>query len=397
MSIPIFWRLILGYFAVLFLSVAVSSYSIVQLSGLSGTARAALDVDNRMIAYGETLTDAFLSEVRYAGRFLITHSKALHDQFRQFKGDFVRYMSELNALATSAEVKLRLSRVEELHARYQDLFEREVRYVQARQPYAESRYQQEREKVLESTLGELDRLKAQLKKNLNEKLASMEQAARRTRSIAAVTTVILLGLGIALSLVTSKSITKPLSELSRRAANPRRDPAAPGLDFYRIPEIQAVADALSNAQRRLDEAAKANAAFVNSITEQLGTPLISLNKRLSYLGDELAERMSPEQRTTFAVMAEETDRLIRHCTKLQPSEPQLEPEALKAPTVRGETAGGSLVTEVLDWRSHWRGFLNRVERAARPISESACSLVAGSWKTILHSIKTLAYGKAEKQ
>jgi hypothetical protein len=96
-------------------------------------------------------------------------------------------------------------------------------------------------------------------------------------------------------------------------------------------------------------------------------------------------------------MAEETDRLIRHCTKLQPSEPQLEPEALKAPTVRGETAGGSLVTEVLDWRSHWRGFLNRVERAARPISESACSLVAGSWKTILHSIKTLAYGKAEKQ
>src|SRR5918994_4752158 len=101
MSIPIFWRIILGYSVILLLAVAVAAYSIVQLSGLSGTARSALDSENRMMAYQETLTDAFLSEVRYAGRFLITRANAHHNEFRQFKEDFNRYMNELTALAAS--------------------------------------------------------------------------------------------------------------------------------------------------------------------------------------------------------------------------------------------------------------------------------------------------------
>ena len=131
MQIPIFWRLISGYALILLLSVGVSAYSGVQLGSLSGTARLALDTDNRMISAQEKLTDAFLSEVRYAGKFVITHTASLHEQFRQFKNDFTGYMSEIKSLAASPHTKVRLSRVEELHQRYQDLFDREVRYIKA--------------------------------------------------------------------------------------------------------------------------------------------------------------------------------------------------------------------------------------------------------------------------
>ncbi|HEU4640206.1 MAG TPA: hypothetical protein VFS84_15240, partial [Candidatus Binatia bacterium] len=61
MSLPIFWRIILGYSVILLLGSGVAAYSIVQLGGLSGTARSALDSENRMMAYQETLTEAFLS------------------------------------------------------------------------------------------------------------------------------------------------------------------------------------------------------------------------------------------------------------------------------------------------------------------------------------------------
>src|ERR671914_584405 len=105
MSIPIFWRIMFGYSGILLLAVAVAGYSIFQLGGLSGTARAALDRDNRMIAYQETLTDAFLSEIRYAGRFLITRAAANHDEFRQFQEDFKRYMSELKSLAAAVDIE----------------------------------------------------------------------------------------------------------------------------------------------------------------------------------------------------------------------------------------------------------------------------------------------------
>ena len=66
----------------------VAAYSIVQLGSLSGTARAALDIDNRMMAYQETLTDAFLSEVRYAGRFLITRAACKPRRISPVQGRF---------------------------------------------------------------------------------------------------------------------------------------------------------------------------------------------------------------------------------------------------------------------------------------------------------------------
>jgi CHASE3 domain sensor protein len=113
MAIPLFWRLILGYSAILLLTIGTSLYSIIQLSAFSKTARAAIDTDYRMIASQETLTDALLSEVRYGGKYLITQSPASYDQFLQFKNDFVRYLSGLKASNVSREILTQLSHVEQ--------------------------------------------------------------------------------------------------------------------------------------------------------------------------------------------------------------------------------------------------------------------------------------------
>src|SRR5262249_39741657 len=135
MAVPIFWRVILGFSAILVLSIGLSLYSIVQLGSLSNTARTALDVDNRMIAYEEKLRDAILSEARYGTRFIITQASTLHDQYREFKKDFIGYLNELNSLAESPDIKARLARVQEFHLRYDDLFDQEVQYLNAHQTY----------------------------------------------------------------------------------------------------------------------------------------------------------------------------------------------------------------------------------------------------------------------
>ena len=181
MPIPLFWRLILGYAAILLLSVGTSVYSIVQLGGLSQTARDAIDTDYRTIAHQETLTDAFLSEARYGGKYLITQAPASYDQFRQFKNDFLRYLGELKSAGVSGEITTQLVRVDQLHRSYHDLFEQEVRYLKAGQPYAQSRYQQERDKILENTLRELAHLKDQLEKTLHDKLEHMSGTAGAAR------------------------------------------------------------------------------------------------------------------------------------------------------------------------------------------------------------------------
>ena len=317
MSMAIFWRIIFGYSIILLLAAGVAAYSIVQLGGLSGTARAALNTDNRMMAYQETLTDAFLSEVRYAGRFLITRADAHHKEFRQFKEDFKRYMDEMTSRATSDEIKARLLIIDELHLRYHELFDQEVRYIKAGQPYAQSRYQQEREKILDSALRELEGLRSQLQANLNHKLEAMEQAARPARNIAIAGTLVLIGLGVVLSLLISRSITKPLSELTRRTAEEAEDPDAV-VEAEGIPEIQELAKTLAHERHRILEVARSQAGFFDDVSEQLTAPLTSIQQRLTYLKRHLSQADRHDQNPSLEVIIKETERLIDHCNQLKP-------------------------------------------------------------------------------
>jgi hypothetical protein len=235
MAISIFWRLVLSHIGILVLSGAACLYSIVQLGSLSGTARAALGNNHRMIDYQEALTDAFLSEVRYGGKYLITHTEGRHDQLRQFKKDFTDYLELLKARAEPEPVTISLTRIERFHRQYHDLYDREVEYIRAKQIYASSRYQQERDKIIESTIRELDGLKAQLRAKLQEKLEGIDQGARRARKIAVISTLIVLIMGTLLSLKVSQSITDPLGEtiasLPRNQTDWLRAPMSWGMNF----------------------------------------------------------------------------------------------------------------------------------------------------------------------
>lgn len=211
MSISIFWRLILSHTGILLLSGATCLYSIVQLGSLSGTARSALDTNHRLLDYQEALTEAFLSQIRYSGKYLITHAESRYQQSRQFKKDFTDYLSMLKKLDESQSTGALLGRIERLHEQYHELLDRETAYIRVNQSYAQTRYQQEREKVMESTLTELEALKVQLRAKLLEKLESIDRGARTARRIAVVTTLLVLLLGALLSLRVSKAIGAPAS------------------------------------------------------------------------------------------------------------------------------------------------------------------------------------------
>ncbi|HXF76320.1 MAG TPA: hypothetical protein VNN13_09535 [Methylomirabilota bacterium] len=218
MAIPIFWRLILGTMGTLFLSVAVCLYTIIELGTLSQTARSALDGDQRMIGYQEALTDAFLSEARYGDKFIFTHAADRYSEMQQFKGDFNRYLGELKAMTDSEEVAALLSKIDQFHRQYHELFDREVAYIRANQTYAQTRYQQERDKLLESALGELERLKGRLKENLQAKLQRIDRAARTSRQIGLLTTLVVAFLGTWFSLKISRSVAAPLKQPDRTTA-----------------------------------------------------------------------------------------------------------------------------------------------------------------------------------
>jgi CHASE3 domain sensor protein len=383
MAMPIFWRLMCSYSVILLLSLTTISYSVLQLAQLSTLAHTALNNETRMLGYEEKLTDAFLSEVRYAGKFIITRATPLHDQLQQFKGDFVRYIDELKASAESADIRARLARVEEFHLRYHELFNQEVRYLSARQPYAETRYREEKEKMLENALAELVSLKVQLQNQLQGKLERVESAARRSRTIAVAATIALLVFGMGLSFVISRSIVNALSELRRMADHTGNEPAH-GSDFSRMPEIHDLAVALNNEKRRLQDAARANASFVHSIHHEFSTPLISMNKRLIFLKAELRPHVTAEQLKQIEILAAETEHLISRCCQL-PEAPKLPVNLAEHEPVNGiSPVAKGAPDRVVDDGSD--SFVQRMHQKIEAVFGRARELWSGAWTGLRESL-----------
>ena len=193
---PIILRnFMMGYSSMLILMVAISGYSSIQLGKLSESANLAVNVEQRMIDHSEKLADAFLSEVRYAGKFIVTHAAVHQDQSKQFKGDFDRYLAQLKALHGPKDAVQRLARTEEFHAQFYQLFEKEIDYINNKQPYAESRYREERERIVDYLLRELDAFKNDLHESLQQRIGDIEQAALKSRRITLGATLLLVGLG----------------------------------------------------------------------------------------------------------------------------------------------------------------------------------------------------------
>jgi hypothetical protein len=317
---PIFWRLVSGYTAILLLSAGVSLHYVGELGALSARARSALESDSRRITILETLTDAFLSEARYAGKYVISHTREHYEQYLQFNNDFGRYLKDLHGLRQSADSKTRLNRIGDLHVRYNDLFQREVAYTASSQMYGESRYRQEKEKILESALRELELFRAYAQKNLQAELGQMGNAANAARRRAIITTLALLGIGFGLCYAISRSITTPLLALQDDDVREVSAPA-PSSPTGRIPEIRALAEKLRLAKARARDANQSRAVFVHMVSNEFATPLLSLKNRLYAFRSTLGEHATAEQKSALAVMSDETERLIQACVRVQSKAP----------------------------------------------------------------------------
>jgi CHASE3 domain sensor protein len=330
---PIFWRLASGYLAILLLSAGISLHFIGELGALGTSARSALESDSRRVTLLEILTDAFLSEARYAGRFVISHTSELYDQYLQFNNDFARTLKALEALPQSAESQRRVTRIGELHLRYTDLFQREIAYLRSSQTYGESRYRQEKEKILESALRELELFRASAQKNLEAELAHIGTAASAARNRAFITMLALLGIGFGLCYAISRSITLPLVALQDAAASGAAS-TSPATALGAIPEIRALAETLRNARQQVHEVRRNHAAFLDEFSLEFTTRLLSLQNRLNAFQSSLGETASGEQNTALVVMIDEAERLIDACARVCPNAPAEATGPKAAPVLR---------------------------------------------------------------
>jgi two-component system sensor histidine kinase GlrK len=310
MRFTLFSRLVLGYLAIFILVMAVGIYAVYQLRRIQDITRSMLERDRRILDLGEKLSDAALSQVRYEKKFFITKDAVIYDELQRFQKDFERLLDQAVPVADSRG-KFLLKGVSDDYQRYRDLVGEEIELMRGQKAYAADRYKLEKEISVDKILAGLERLKARGQQRSEGKLTGVAEAGADAHQVAMIIAAVSLGLVLAISLLITRSVTKPLSALKERTGQIARGEFEGNLELTSPPEIAELAKAFNLMSGRLKDLDNMKSEFFATMSHELRTPLTSIKEGIGLLLEGVGGAVSDKQRRLLRILAEESDRLIR--------------------------------------------------------------------------------------
>ena len=316
MKLSIFSRLMAGYVALLVLSTGMSVYAIIQLGKVNTVTHSILLVDNPLIDLHKDLSDALLSETRYEKKYIIMRDKALYENFLASGSDFEQALRGAKLVAASVDVKDRLAAIEVFHERYRTLFDKETIFLRDGKPYPRDQYANDKEELVNDILDQLIQVRLMSQESIIHKVADLEKSGYRARRVAIIITAVSLLFGIVLSILITRSITRPLREMKKKTGEIAAGVFKADMVLTSPPEIGDLARAFNLMCDKLREVDRMKSDFYALMSHELRTPLTSIqegtNLLLEGLGGEIAER----QRKLLTIIAEESKRLIDQVSSL---------------------------------------------------------------------------------
>jgi len=309
MRLSLFSRLALGYFAIFLLVTAVSVYAIFQLHRFNELTDSVLKVDNRILDYERVLADLLLSLSRYEQKFAITKDEILYKQFLSLRQDFDLQLTTAMGLG-DAGAKVLLTALREDYQSYEALVAEESRLLRENRPYSQAEFKQEKDMIIDRMLTSLQKLKADQQQATHVKVQQLAQAAEHAREVSIAITVGCLIAIILMSLVVTRSITRPIALLKSKTREIATGRFEGGLDIKSPPEIGELAAAFNLMCDKLRELDRMKADFFSSMSHELRTPLTSIKEGTGLLLDGVGGQTTDKQRKLLAILAEESNRLI---------------------------------------------------------------------------------------
>ncbi|MGE5305506.1 MAG: sensor histidine kinase [Alphaproteobacteria bacterium] len=309
MRLSLFSRVTLGYLVIFLLVTAASGYAIFQLGQFDELTESILTIDNRVLDKEKTLEDLLLSQSRYEQKFAITHDQALYNEFMRLKEDFYVQLDQAQNLDDAA-AREALNEIKKSYQAYEDLVAQEAKLVGMRRPYSQAAYKQEKDRIVDGMLSALERLRIGQQRTVYAKVEQLASAANQAREMSIVIGVGCLFAILLMSLITTRSITRPVSLLKSKTREIAEGRFEGGVQVASPPELAELATAFNTMCERLKEIDRMKADFFSSMSHELRTPLTSIKEGTGLLLDGVGGETTDKQRKLLAIVAEESNRLI---------------------------------------------------------------------------------------
>jgi len=300
----------IGYLVILVMATGVSIYAVFELGRIKEIARSMVLVDNDLIDLEDKLSDALLSETRYERKFIIVNDQSLVKGFRNARKEFMEILGRADSLVTDEHTVSLIESIREAHDDYGTLFEEEIEYISAGMTYLDLWFREEKDKVINAIIDDLNALKADSQGILFRKVGAIGDAGTKARSVAITITAAAVTLGIIISIIIARSIAAPLMVMKRKTREIARGVFEPDLKLASPPEIAELALAFNSMAVRLKEVETMKSDFFSLMSHELRTPLTSIKEGTNLMLEGLGGEITDKQKRLLSIISEESNRLI---------------------------------------------------------------------------------------
>jgi two-component system sensor histidine kinase GlrK len=311
----LFSRLVIGFLVVFALVSGVSLYALQNLQLFDRITRSILENEIRVGGYEKKLSDSLLSEIRYERKYAIAKEEALYREFQKFAGDFESDLDKALAVADAAAAEI-LAEIKRGHDYYQEIVEKERVHLKAWEDYSQSWYKAEKAKVTDEIFAGLERITSNRQVDTYRKVRELAELGAQAWRTAVIITSVSLILILLLSLVITRSVTKPISALKRKTQEISKGKFEGNLRITAPPELRDLAASFNLMCQKLNELEKMKSDFYASMSHELRTPLTCIKEGTGLLLEGVAGDITEKQQKLLTIVAQESNRLINLVTSV---------------------------------------------------------------------------------
>jgi two-component system sensor histidine kinase GlrK len=310
MRLTIFARLVIGYTAIFMMIIIVSISVTIQFKKLEDVTDSIININNRMANHNKKLMDGLLTLVNYEKKFILLKDTTIYEHFLKTKNDFDQSFKEMTTVADSQQAKKILSDIDQAYQRYQGLFDKEVESLRNGKRYPHEWYALEKERATSAIMEGLRELRAYIENSTYTKLTNLEQAGINARRVIFAVTVLSIICGLALSVLMTRSITRPLSILRKKTGEIARGNYESDLHLSSPPEINELIHDFNFMCDRLKETDTMKSDFFSLMSHELRTPVASIKEGTNLLMEGVGGKTNEKQQRLLRIISEESDRLL---------------------------------------------------------------------------------------